>query len=59
MNSLDTTMWIIMDIFDDIYFDLNLILLAITMDEVLTLLEQERAPPPYIFDPFKTIGKYC
>ena len=59
MNSLDTTMWTIMDIFDDIYFDLNLILLAITMDEVLTLLEQEPAPPPYIFNPFQTIGKYC
>ena len=58
MNSLDATMWTIMDIFDDIYFDLNLILLAITMDKISTLLEQEPAPP-YIFNPFQTIGKYC
>ena len=59
MNSLDATMWTIMDIFDDIYFDLNLIFLTITMDEVSLLLEQEPALPPYTFDPFQTIGKYC
>ena len=47
------------DIFDDIYFELNLIRLAITMDEISSLLEQEPAPPPHIFDPFQTIRKYC
>ena len=45
-------MWIILDIFDDIYFDLKLILLAIEMDDIGELL---KTPP---FDPLKTIGKY-
>ena len=57
MNSLNATMWTIMNIFDDIYFDLNLILLAITMDDISLLLEQEPEPPN--FDPLQTIGKYC
>ena len=42
-----------MDILDNIYFDLNLILFTITMDEILSLLEQEPTPPPYTFDPSK------
>ena len=33
-NVLDFTMWTIFDLFDDIYFDLKLILLAIEMDDL-------------------------
>ena len=58
MNSLNTIMWTILETFDEIFYDLNLILLAINLDEVVSLLEQEPAPPPHTFDPFQTIGKY-
>ena len=40
-NILDFTMWTIFDLFDDIYFDLKLILLAIEMDDLAALLEPE------------------
>ena len=53
-NVLDFTMWTIFDLFDDIYFDLKLILLAIEMDDLVALLE----PEPPTFNPFRTIGKY-
>ena len=43
-----------MDIFDEIFWELKLIQLAIKMDEVAALLE----PKPPIFDPLKTVGKY-
>ena len=58
MNSLNIIMWTILETFNDIFYDLNLILLAINLDEVTSLLEQEPVPPPYIFDPLQTIGKY-
>ena len=58
MNSLNTIMWTILETFDKIFYNLNLILLAINLDEVASLLEQEPAPPSYTFDPFQTIRKY-
>ena len=58
MNSLNTIMWTILETFDEIFYNLNLILLAINLDEVASLLEQELTPPPHTFDPFQTIGKY-
>ena len=51
-HSNNTIMWTILETFDKIFYDLNLILLAINMDEVVSLLEQEPAPPSYTFDPF-------
>ena len=53
-NILNFTMWTIFDLFDDIYFDLKLILMAIEMDNLAALLEPELPT----FNPFKTIGKY-
>lgn len=46
-------MWTILDLFDDVYFELKLILLAIEMDNLSALLES--VPPPCTFDPFQTI----
>ena len=47
MNYLKDNMWITFKLLDDIYFDLNFILVAITIDEVSTLLEQEPEPPNF------------
>ena len=38
MTYIDDAMWTIMDIFDEIYMDLYLILLAIEMDDISSLL---------------------
>ena len=46
-------MWTIMDIFDEIYMDLYLILLAIEMDDIPLLLA---SPPPQDFNPLQTFG---
>ena len=54
MTIIDDHMWTIMDIFDEIFWELKLIQLAIKMDDVAALLE----PEPPIFDPLKTVGKY-
>ena len=53
MTIIDDCMWDIMDIFDDIYFELYLILLAIEPDEISSLLA---SPPPLEFDPLRTFG---
>ena len=58
MTFIDDLVWTMMDIFDDIYFDLKAILIAIEMDELAGMLEPS-PPPPQEFDPLKTIGKYC
>ena len=44
-----------LDLFDDIYLELEQILAAIERDDLVGLL---KPPPPQEFDPFKTIGKY-
>ena len=54
MNPLNSIMFDIIKILDNIYFDWNLILLAIKMDDITALVE----PEPPLFDPLKTIGKY-
>ena len=51
MNDLNTIMWTILETFDNMFYDLNLILLAIKLDEVASLLQQEPVPPPYTFNP--------
>ena len=56
MNDLNFIMLNIFDLFDDFYSDVALIIWATKMDTLASLVEQE--PPPYIFDPFQTIGKY-
>ena len=55
MNSLDEIMWDIFDLFDDIFFELEQIQLAINLDDLEGLLLPS---PPREFDPFQTIGKY-
>ena len=55
MTIIDDRVWTMMDIFDDIYFELHLILLAIELDEISSLLA---SPPPQEFDPFRTIGRF-
>ena len=55
MIIIDDCVWTIMDIFDDIYFELHLILLAIEMDEISSLLA---SLPPQEFDPFRTFGHF-
>ena len=55
MTYIDDAMWEIMDIFDDIYFELYLILLAIELDDISSLLA---SPPPQEFDPFRTFGRF-
>ena len=55
MTCIDNAMWNIMDIFDDIYFELHLILLAIELDEISSLLA---SPPPQDFDPLRTFGRF-
>ena len=54
MTCIDDAMWDIMDIFDDIFFDLYLILLAIELDDISLLL----ASPPQEFDPLQTFGRF-
>ena len=54
MTIIDDCVRTIMDIFDEIFWELKLIQLAINMDEVATLLEPESPA----FDPLKTVGKY-
>ena len=54
MTIINDCMWTIMDIFDEIFWELKLIQLAINMDEIATLLE----PEPPTFDPLRTVGKY-
>ena len=54
MTCIDDAMWTILDIFNDIYIDLYLILLAIEMDDIPALL----APPPQDFDPLRTFGRF-
>ena len=55
MNSLNNIMWTILDLFDDIFLELEQIQVAINMDDLEGLL---LPPPPQEFDPFRTIGKY-
>ena len=55
MTCIDDAMWDIMDIFDDIFFDLYLILLAIELDDISSLLA---SPPPQKFDPLRTFGHF-
>ena len=55
MTYIDDAMWEIMDIFDDIYFELFSILLAIELDDIPLLLA---SPPPQDFDPFRTFGQF-
>lgn len=55
MNYLNLYMLDIFDQLDNIYFELKLMLLAISMDDIASLVEPEIPT----FDPFKTIGKYC
>ena len=55
MTYIDDAMWDIMDIFDDIYFELYLILLAIKLDDISLLLA---SPPPQEFDPLRTFGRF-
>ena len=55
MTYIDDAMWEIMDIFDDIYFELYLILLAIELDDISLLLA---SPPPLEFDPLRTFGRF-
>ena len=55
MTCIDDAMWDIMDIFDDIYFELYLILLAIELDDISSLLA---SPPSQDFDPFRTFGRF-
>ena len=54
MNDLNLIMLDVLDLFDDFYCDMALIIWAIKMDALSTLLE----PQSNIFDPFQTIGKY-
>ena len=56
MNDLNSIMLNIFDLFDNFYSDVALIIWATKMDVLALLVEQE--PPPYIFDPLQTIGKY-
>ena len=56
MICLDDIVWTMLDLFDDIYLELEQILAAIERDDLTGLLEPL---PPQEFDPFKTIGKYC
>ena len=55
MTCIDNAMWTILDIFDDIFMDLYLILLAIEMDDIPSLLA---SPPSQNFDPLKTFGQF-
>ena len=55
MNSLDYLMLEIFNLFNDFYADVALIVWAIKEDNLGSLVEPEIP----IFDPFKTIGKYC
>jgi hypothetical protein len=56
MNYLEDNMWTIFDLFDDIYFELKFISMAIRLDELSSLLEQEPEIPisdsPLIFEHF-------
>ena len=55
MTCIDDAMWAILDIFDEIYMDLYLILLAIEMDNIPSLLA---SPPPREFNPLQTFGRF-
>ena len=55
MTCIDDAMWTIMDIFDEIFMDLYLILLAIEMDDIPSLLAP---PPPQEFNPQQTFGRF-
>ena len=55
MTCIDDAMWNIMDIFDNIFFELYLILLAIELDDISSLLA---SPPPQEFDPLRTFGRF-
>ena len=55
MTIIDDCVWTMMDIFDDIYFELHLILLAIELDDISSLLA---SPPPSDFDPLRTFGRF-
>ena len=55
MNPLDNIMWTIFDLFDEIFWELERIRMAINLDDLEGLL---LPPPPQEFDPFQTIGKY-
>ena len=54
MNHLDDNMWIIFELLDDIYFELKLISLAISLDEISSMVEQELELPN--FKPLQTFG---
>ena len=56
MNNLNSIMLNIFDLFDNFYSNMALIIWATKMDVLTSLVEQE--PPPYIFNPLQTIGKY-
>ena len=53
MTCINDTMWTILDIFDEIYMDLYLILLAIEMGDIPSLLA---SPPSQDFNPLQTFG---
>ena len=55
MNDLNEIMWNIFDLFDEIFWELERIQMAINLDDLEGLL---LPPPPREFDPFQTIGKY-
>ena len=55
MTCIDDAMWTILDIFDDIFMDLYLILLAIELDNIPSLLA---SPPSQDFDPLRTFGRF-
>ena len=56
MTCIDDLVWTMLDVFDEIYSDLQAILSAIERDDLAGMLEP---PPLQEFDPFQTIGKYC
>ena len=55
MTCINNSMWIILDIFDDIFMDLYLILQAIEMDNIPALLA---SLPSQNFDPLQTFGRF-
>ena len=55
MTCIDDAMWTILDIFDEIYMDLHLILLAIEMDDIPSLLA---SPPSQDFNPLQMFGRF-
>ena len=55
MTYIDDAMWSIMDLFDEIYLELYLILQAIEEDNISSLLA---SPPPQDFNPLQMFGRF-